>query len=127
MRREDHATAVASPAVDVERSVVIRNVGIARVAEDGFDEIEIADQAARCDEPPAGRLQHIHPGKKRAALGERPGVARQGVCTGTLRQALVELLPRLVGKLDPAAGLSGQARRMLATFADTFVRERNQR
>ena len=50
MRREDHAAAVPGPAVGVERGVVFRQVGVAAVAEDRLDEVEIGDQRAGDEE-----------------------------------------------------------------------------
>ena len=44
MGREDDAAGVAAPVLDVERGVVFGQVGVARIAEDAFDEIEIADE-----------------------------------------------------------------------------------
>ncbi len=57
MRREDHAAGVAGPVGDVERGVVFGQMRIAAVAEDRFDEIEIADQAAGSEEADLHRLR----------------------------------------------------------------------
>ena len=45
MRGQNHAAGVSGPVLDVERGVVFREVGVASVAEDAFDEIQIAHQA----------------------------------------------------------------------------------
>ena len=50
MRGEDHAAGVAGPVGHVESRVVFREMRIAAIAEDTFDEIEIADQAAGSEE-----------------------------------------------------------------------------
>src|SRR4029077_6453888 len=52
------------------------------------------------------RLQHLPARKKRAAFDQRRVGARQSVPDGPLRQARVELLPGVVGELDPAEGLT---------------------
>ncbi len=50
MRRENDAAGVAGPMVRVQARVIFRQTGIARVAENAFHEIEIADQIARGEE-----------------------------------------------------------------------------
>ena len=50
MRREDDAAGVAGPMLDIEAGVVLGQIRIAGVAEDGFDEVEVADQIARREE-----------------------------------------------------------------------------
>ena len=47
MRREDDAAGVAGPMLGVETGVVFRQIRVAAVAEDVFDEIEVADEVAR--------------------------------------------------------------------------------
>ncbi len=47
MRREDDAAGVAGPVLDIEAGVIFGQEGIAGVAEDGFDEIEIGDESTR--------------------------------------------------------------------------------
>ena len=56
MRREDDAAGVAGPMFGVQPRVIFRQERIAAVAENGFDEIEIADQVARRKEPNLHRL-----------------------------------------------------------------------
>ena len=46
MRRQNHAAAVARPAVHIDRSVVGREIGIAGIAEDALHKVEVRDQAA---------------------------------------------------------------------------------
>ena len=50
MRGENHAAGVAGPMFDIEARVVLRQIRIAAVAEDAFDEIQVACQVARCKE-----------------------------------------------------------------------------
>ncbi len=59
MRRNNHAAGVAGPVHHVERGVVFRQIRIARVAENAFDEIQIAHQAARREEADLHRLLRI--------------------------------------------------------------------
>ena len=60
MRRENHAAGVAGPVGDVESGVVFGQMRIAAIAEDRFDEIEIADEAAGREE---ARLHRSWPGR----------------------------------------------------------------
>ncbi len=46
MRRQNHAAAVAGPAVHVERGIVGGEIGIAGVAEDALHKVEVRDQSA---------------------------------------------------------------------------------
>src|SRR5690606_26074701 len=50
VRRQDDAARVAGPPVDIERSVVLRQMRIAGIAEDRFYEIEVRDQRAGREE-----------------------------------------------------------------------------
>ncbi len=50
VRREDDAAGVAGPMQAIERGVVFRQIGIAAVAKNAFDKIEIADQTAGHEE-----------------------------------------------------------------------------
>ncbi|MFT3915818.1 MAG: hypothetical protein QM704_17410 [Anaeromyxobacteraceae bacterium] len=61
--REDHAAGVAAPAGDVERGVVLGEERVARVAEDGLDEVEVRHQAA------GGEEAHLHRARGRAVGG----------------------------------------------------------
>ena len=65
MWRQDDAARVPGPVHGVECSVVFWKIGIARIAENAFDEIEIADQAARCDEADLHGLFRIASGRGR--------------------------------------------------------------
>ena len=51
MRGEDDAAGVAGPVLGIEGGVVFGEVGIAGVAEDALDEIEVGDEGARDEEP----------------------------------------------------------------------------
>ena len=57
VRRQDYAAGVAGPVQAIEGGVVFGQIGIAAVAEDTFDEIEIADQASRHKEPSLHRFR----------------------------------------------------------------------
>jgi hypothetical protein len=50
MRRQDDAARVAGPMGRVQPRVIFRQERVARVAEDRFDEIQVADQIARREE-----------------------------------------------------------------------------
>jgi hypothetical protein len=54
---------------------------------------------------PLGVYKHFHPGAQRPAFGKRRSSHGQGFPAGTLRQALIELLPGVVGDVDQAQGL----------------------
>ena len=56
MRRENHRTGVTRPMLDVQSGIVLWNIRITRVAEDGLDKIEIADQRAWSKKPDFHRL-----------------------------------------------------------------------
>ena len=47
---EDDAAGVTGPAVDIEAGVVFGQIRVAGVAEDGFDEIEVGNEGAGCEE-----------------------------------------------------------------------------
>jgi len=47
VRREDDAAAVPGPVVDIEGGIILRQVRVAGIAEDGLDEIQVGYQAAR--------------------------------------------------------------------------------
>ena len=64
MRSEDHAAGVAGPVGHVESRIIFREMRVAAVAEDPFDEIEIAHQAAGSEEA------RLH-GSRRVASGGR--------------------------------------------------------
>ena len=66
VRREDHAPAVAGPAVDIERGVVPGEIGVAGVAEDALDEVQVRDQAAGHEEPHLRALLRRDLGHRRA-------------------------------------------------------------
>ena len=66
MRRQNHAAAVAGPAVHVERGIVGWEIGISGIAEDAFHKIEVRDQPAGDEIPDL-----------RAFSGEIPGTAGQ--------------------------------------------------
>ena len=66
MGRQDDAAAVAGPAVHVQCGVVGREVGVAGVAEDALDEIQVRDQPARHEEAHLHPLLRGHPGYRRA-------------------------------------------------------------
>ncbi len=51
VRRQDDAAGVAGPGLRGEGRVVLGEVGVARIAEDALDEVEVRDQTARDDEP----------------------------------------------------------------------------
>ena len=69
MGREDDAAAVAGPVVHVERRVVRGQVGIAGVAEDALDEVEIRHQPTGHEEPDLHALfrQHLRAPRGRPA------------------------------------------------------------
>ncbi len=50
MRGNDHAPCVAGPVLDVESGVVLRQIRVAPIAENAFDEIEIAYKTSRSEE-----------------------------------------------------------------------------
>ena len=56
VRRENHATGMAGPMLRIQARIIFRKEWIARVSEDGFDEIQIAYQTSRCEEPNLHRL-----------------------------------------------------------------------
>ena len=56
MRRENDAARMAGPMFHVEAGVVLRQIGVAAVAENAFDEIKIADEIARREETNFHRL-----------------------------------------------------------------------
>ena len=56
VRGEHDAAGMAGPVLDVEGGVVLRQVGVARIAEDRLDEVEVADQAAGSEEADFHRL-----------------------------------------------------------------------
>src|SRR6266480_3292377 len=76
----------------------------------GPDEALHPGHAAGCDEPAARGLQHVPAGAQRAAFGQRRSRRREAFPAGALRQARIELLPRLVGELDEAEKLRGYCR-----------------
>ncbi|MEW5770722.1 MAG: hypothetical protein AB1831_10215 [Pseudomonadota bacterium] len=92
--REDHAAAVAGPVVHVQAGVVLRQVGVAAVAEDALHEIQIGDQPAGGEESRLHALfrhhagdrggdqraqQERHPEFRLAFLAAGEGQAQQGV------------------------------------------------
>ena len=51
VRREDHEAGVAGPARRVERAVVLGEIGVAAVAEDALDEVEVGHEGGGREEP----------------------------------------------------------------------------
>ena len=103
MRSEDDATGMPGPVHAVQCSIIFRNKWIARIAEDGLDEIEIANEAAGCEESDfhrfvfaiAGHLRadqwtyqqgHKGLGRDRIGLSERQLQKHFGRCYGVLKQ-----------------------------------------
>ena len=70
---EDDAAGVPGPALRRQRGVVLRQEGIAGVAEDALDEVEVGHQATRGDEP------DLHPtlGREAGDLGHDDGPQQQ--------------------------------------------------
>ncbi len=94
MRRQHDAAGVSGPMRHIEARIVLRKVGIAAVAENALHEIEIADQAARCDEP------DFH-GLRRIAAGGRTNQRPQQQRDEAVRACLFGL-PCRAGSSDPA-------------------------
>ncbi len=51
VRREDHSAGVAGPGLRLQGGVVLRQVRVAAVAEDAFDEVEVGHEPTGNDEP----------------------------------------------------------------------------
>ena len=66
MRGEHHAAGVPAPVFHVECGVVFRQIGIAAVAEDALDEIQVADQVAGRKETDFHAFLRRHAGNRRA-------------------------------------------------------------
>ena len=62
MRREDDAAGMSRPMQNVERRIVLGQIGIAAIAENRFHKIEIADEAARREEANLHRFIRIGAG-----------------------------------------------------------------
>src|ERR1700733_1293570 len=67
MRSQNYAAGVAGPVSDVESGIVFRQVGVAGVAENRFDEIEIAHQAAGSEKA------RLHGARRIGACGRADG------------------------------------------------------
>ena len=63
VRRKDDAAGMAGPVQDVQRGVVFGQIGIAAIAEDAFDEIQIADQASGREEARLHGLLRVGAGR----------------------------------------------------------------
>src|SRR3989454_4108698 len=87
----------------------------------GPDEALHPDHAAGRDEPAARGLQHVPAGAQRAAFGQRRSRRREAFPAGALRQARIELLPRLVGELDEAEKLRGYCRNCFTLSMPTLT------
>src|SRR5580693_9083252 len=56
MRRKNDAAGVPGPVLGVQSRIVLRQKGVACVSKNAFNEIEIANQTARCQKPDLHRF-----------------------------------------------------------------------
>ena len=106
VRGEDDAAGVAGPGLRGQGGVVLRQVGVAAVAEDALDEVQVGDQAAGGDEADL----HGALGGEAGDLGHDDGAQQQGH-----EAACRVLLPRgprqrqqVVGGLDGVGQQTGE-------------------
>ena len=105
VRREDDGAGGARPGLGVEGGVVLGQVGVAGIAEDALDEVEVADQTTGDDEtglhgPFAGESRDG--GHDQGAHQQRDEAGGRGGLVGGEGQPHV-LLGRLEGQLDEAS------------------------
>ena len=108
MRREDDAAGMTGPVFRIERGIIFRQVRIACVAKDAFDEVEICHQRTRNEKTRFHR-----------ALGSRVRHGRTNERTYIKRNKAFRRLRRRGGKGQPEQ-FGGGIHRLLEKAAENF-------